>query len=96
VSGGSLDYVYQRVEDAAQSIALRGDTPLQRAFAGHLTRVAEALYALEWAWSGDSDIALADHAMRKLVSPAEELDAATARANLALEELQDCLRRAKP
>lgn len=53
MSGGSLDYGYQRVRDLAEAIERRAERPEHRAFADHLLKVAEAAKALEWVWSGD-------------------------------------------
>lgn len=54
MSGGSLDYVYYKVEEAASEVSRRAETPLQKAFAKHLESVAKALHDLEWMWSGDT------------------------------------------
>lgn len=51
MSGGSMDYLYSRVEDAS----FRLDTTERRAFHRHLQAVAEALRAIEWNDSGDGD-----------------------------------------
>ena len=54
MSGGSLDYLYLKVEDAASEIAVNesfcgyGDKYHRKAFAKHLKRVALALHAIEW------------------------------------------------
>ena len=53
MSGGSLDYAYSKVEDAASNIP--GDTIERIAFKAHLLRVAKALKAVEWNLSGDGD-----------------------------------------
>lgn len=53
MSGGSLDYVCYKVEEAADRI--KGDErPLYRAFGRHLDAVAKALYAVEWEYSRDT------------------------------------------
>lgn len=54
MSGGSFNYVYMQVRDAAHEISLRADTTLQRAFAAHLLKVADALHAVEWLFSCDT------------------------------------------
>lgn len=53
MSGGSLDYAYQRVRDLAEAIERQAEKPEHHAFAAHLHKVAEAAKALEWVWSGD-------------------------------------------
>lgn len=50
MSGGSMDYLYQKVLDAE----FAADTPLRKAFRDHLAYVAAALKAIEWHDSGDS------------------------------------------
>lgn len=53
MSGGSLDYVCYRVDDAVDTIDKRATTVLQKAFAKHLKDVAKALHDLELVFSGD-------------------------------------------
>ena len=52
MSGGSLDYVYQKVQEAADRIK-GDDRPIYRAFGKHLELVADALHAVEWEYSCD-------------------------------------------
>lgn len=48
MSGGSYDYVYRRIEDAAYEVGLRHPhSPLHVAFAEHLLRVANAMRDVE-------------------------------------------------
>ncbi len=54
MSGGSLEYVYQRVADAADMVETKATTDLHREFAAHLELVAKALKALEWMLSDDT------------------------------------------
>jgi len=53
MSGGSLDYIYHKVEDVAQTLSDNKNTPLQRAFGEHLFKIAKALHDVEWVISGD-------------------------------------------
>ena len=53
MSGGSMDYAFTKVEDAAG--LMRPTTLLRRAFRVHLLNVARALKAIEWNDSGDGD-----------------------------------------
>jgi len=53
MSGGSLDYVWIKVEDAADEVNSRAENDLHLQFAAHLRSVADALHDLEWVWSGD-------------------------------------------
>lgn len=52
MSGGSLDYLYSRVDEAAGRLS--PSTPLRRAFSKHLRLVAKALREVEWADSSDT------------------------------------------
>lgn len=53
MSGGSLDYVYMRLNEAAGEIRARSQKRRHLAFADHLDLVAEALHDIEWSFSGD-------------------------------------------
>ena len=67
MSGGSLDYIYHKVEDVADSIENRTDEPLYRAFAEHLKLVSEALHDVEWEFSGDYGTGDAEEAIRRVL-----------------------------
>jgi hypothetical protein len=49
MSGGSMDYLYSKIEYAE----FKTDTILRRAMRQHLWKVAAALKAIEWNDSGD-------------------------------------------
>ena len=51
MSGGSMDYLYQKVQDAE----FRENTRARQHFRQHLKKDAEALHAIEWNDSGDGD-----------------------------------------
>lgn len=95
MSGGSLDYVYTKISDAAYTIEHRESTPLQRAFAAHLRKVAEALHDLEWVYSGDRIDGDEVEAIRNVITPADELQSALSEAKLAQVALEDCIARAE-
>ncbi len=50
MSGGSMDYLYRRIEDAEFEL----NTPERIAFKQHLNLIAEACKAIEWVDSGDN------------------------------------------
>jgi len=52
MSGGSLDYLYSKLEYSVVDIPDRGN-PLRKAFKKHLQLVARALHDIEWVDSGD-------------------------------------------
>lgn len=87
MSGGSLDYLYGRVNDAVTQIDTYGETPVQRAFARHLEKVAKALHDLEWVMSGDYGEGGEVEAIMAVISPADVLQEATRRALEARDEL---------
>ena len=86
MSGGSLDYVYGRIEDAADSIASHSGRPLHRAFAKHLRLVATALHDIEWMFSGDTSPGSEDAAIRAVIAPASEMEAAEENLKTAIAE----------
>lgn len=53
MSGGDLDYIYGRVEEAAFQIIRKATNPHQKAFGRHLLLVSQALHDIEWVFSGD-------------------------------------------
>jgi len=91
MSGGSLDYVYGRVEDAASTVAARAETMLHRAFAAHLHKVAKALKDMEWMLSGDRSPGSEEPAIRAVLHESAELEAATEQARKALADLKAAL-----
>lgn len=52
MSGGSWDYVYGKVQDAAESLQQSPDA-LRRAFGNHLILCAKAMHDIEWVDSCD-------------------------------------------
>ena len=91
MSGGSLDYVYYKVDDAIDTIEKRATTVLQKAFAKHLKDVAKALHDLEWVYSGDYSEGQEVESLRKVINKEMELKAATEQAEFALKQLKDVL-----
>lgn len=91
MSGGSLDYVCYKLDDAIEVIERRATTVLQIAFAAHLKDVSKALHDLEWVFSGDYGDGDDVEALRKVVNKEMELEAATNNARIALKQLQDVL-----
>lgn len=52
MSGGSWDYLYGRIEDAASTLQ-NSKEPLRRAFGKHMVKVAKAMHDIEWVDSCD-------------------------------------------
>lgn len=91
MSGGSLDYVYSRVEDAAMQAAARAETALHRAFANHLHKVAKALKDLEWMLSCDTSPGDEEASIRAVLHEGSEIEEATKQARKALADLEAAL-----
>jgi hypothetical protein len=91
MSGGSMDYLYSRVEDAY----FRLDTPERRAFKAHLKKIAQALHAIEWVDSGDKGPGDETEAIRACLSDGAVLAQVADDARRAMAELQAELERAK-
>lgn len=90
MSGGSMDYVYGRVE----SIRFDAHTPERAAFAAHLQLVAQALHDIEWVDSCDYSPGDENAAIRACIGDGPVLDAAIDRAHQAAKELRAELERA--
>lgn len=91
MSGGSLDYAYRKVEDAAEMIEGRAETTIHRAFAVHLHKVAAALHDLEWVWSGDKSPGDEVAAIEALLNPSDVLQVALDRVSQSVKDLTEAL-----
>ena len=91
MSGGSLDYVCYRLDDAIDTIERRATTTLHKAFSSHLRDISKALHDLEWVFSGDYCEGQEVESLHKVVNKEMELEAATNDARTALKQLQDVL-----
>lgn len=69
MSGGSLGYLYRKVEDAATEIRSSGGREATIRFANHLDLVAKALHDIEWELSNDYSEGDADAAIRAVIGP---------------------------
>jgi len=52
MSGGSWDYLYRNIGEAAQEL-MEDKRPLRRAFGKHMELISKAMYAIEWVDSSD-------------------------------------------
>ena len=87
MSGGSLDYCYYKVEDAARRIAgevASIECPKRKAkwaaFAKHVWLIATALHDVEWVISSDYGEDGADEAIDAVISNKMLIQEATAQA----------------
>ena len=86
MSGGSMDYLYGKIENAT----FAENTLLRRAFRRHLELVAAACRSIEWNDSGDGDNQEEEN-IRACLAPGALLEAATASAKLAMDDLRALL-----
>lgn len=93
MSGGSLNYAFRHVEEAAEHIAARGPTTLHRAFAKHLQLVATALHDIEWVYSFDYSKGGDVEAINACLAPGAELTQAVAEAKEAQTALEAAIQR---
>lgn len=94
MSGGSFEYLYRRIEDAADQIEGM-PAPHLKAFAAHLRLVARALHDIEWVASLDSAKGSEEAAVRKCLSKCATLDSAIAIGIEAINLLKRELERAQ-
>ena len=94
MSGGSLDYAYEKVNNAVDAIRRHAETPLHYAFAKHLEKVSAALHDLEWTLSGDYGEGREIPAIEACISPTAVLEHCTGEAKLAIANLEVALAKA--
>lgn len=95
MSGGSYDYAYSRVRDMAVEVRARHPMcPKRLAFAAHLSKVADAMWAVEWEDSGDG--ADREKFVGEAIPNGAELVAAVELAEKAREALDGAIERAYP
>lgn len=94
MSGGSLDYCYSKVGDAADTIWRCARNPLEKAFASHLQSVSVALRSIEWELSGNGDRDCEKN-IRAVVTHEQELRMAIADAEKSRASLDALLESAR-
>ena len=91
MSGGCYGYLYARIDDLAELVEERRDTPLRRAFGLHLRFVAKAVHAVEWVDSCDWPPGAEDAAILDALYTSRRLAAAMDRTDASLRTLGDVL-----
>ena len=91
MSGGSLDYAYQQINDLAERIERGAETPLHTAFADHLRLVAKAAHDIEWVWSADYGPDRENEAILAVVSKGAVLDSVVKRAEETMKTLKSAI-----
>ena len=83
MSGGSMNYLYAKLDDAEFS----QNTPERKAFATHLKLVVNALHDIEWVDSGDYGEGRENKAIRACLGAGAVLETAIETARKAIDEL---------
>mgnify|MGYP003443232694 CR=1 FL=1 len=91
MSGGSMNYLYSKLEYEANFLS---NTPERRAFTSHLKKVAKALHDIEWVDSNDYGPGDENEAIRACLGDALILEAAIEQAHEAAKVLRDEIERA--
>jgi hypothetical protein len=86
MSGGSLNYIYSKIEMDAQFLE---NTPERRAFAKHLKLVIKALHDIEWVDSSDYGEGDENEAIRSCLAASDILAETIEQAIKAKKELDD-------
>lgn len=73
MSGGSMNYLYSRIE---RECVFSTNTPERKAFAAHMRKIITALKAIEWVDSSDCSPGSEDEAIRACLAPGDTLRAA--------------------
>ncbi len=92
MSGGSMDYLYSKVE---MDGVFRQTTPERRAFAKHLKLVVKALHDIEWVDSCDYSPGDETAAILACLSPGAVLEQLIAEAKEARAALDAAIAKAK-
>lgn len=90
MSGGSMDYLYSRVDDASFEL----NTPERRAFKKHLELVSKALHDIEWVDSGDYATGDETGTILACITPQVVLQETIDTASKAMNELNDWIEKA--
>lgn len=96
MSGGSLDYLYQRLDDLAEAVDRNATKALHRAFAQHLRKCAKAAKDLEWMLSGDTSPGDEDKSILAVVSRQELVETAIQLIRTAIKDAREVEKRLAP
>ena len=88
MSGGSMDYLCYKVQDAAKNL-INDKCPKRRAFGLHLKKVSEALHDIEWVDSADKSSGDEFPAIMACVSPVDVGIEILKEADRMIKELQE-------
>jgi len=95
MSGGSYDYLYRKMEEAALRL-LSKDQPLYRqAFGDLLIRCSNAMHEIEWVDSNDKSEGDDEEAIMNCITHNDILDFSIEIAMGIIEELEELIEKAK-
>ena len=89
MSGGSMDYLYSKIEFGA---TFSEDSPERKAFRKHLELVIKALHDIEWVDSGDYGYGRENEAILKCINKTDILEAAKERLDESIKEAKETLK----
>jgi hypothetical protein len=90
MSGGSLNYIYLKLESEIHNI--EDTSPELKAFKSHLVKVVKALHDIEWVQSGDYSEGQELESIRACISNIDIIDNHIKEAEKIIEELQDLIK----
>lgn len=93
MSGGSLDYISDKLDDVSARLSTRKEADL-RALGAHVQKLARVLHDVEWFLSDDTGDYSPDN-IRALLGPTAVLEQVTEDAERALCQLREEIERAK-
>lgn len=91
MSGGSWDYLYSKIEEAAVRLCSKEQPSYRRSFGEHMKKISKAMHAIEWADSYDSSEEYAKKAIMEIISPRDCLNVSIAEAIKISDELIELL-----
>jgi len=95
MSGGSYDYLYYKMEDAARTLMKKHQPDYRRAFGALLSRCASAMHDVEWCDSGDMSEPDDREAIMKCINARDVLNVTAEHAQKLIDELNALLLQAR-
>lgn len=88
MSGGSFNYLFRDIQEAADILSDVSEPAYRRAFSEHLRKVAEAMQDVEWVDSGDMSPGADEKSIMECITPQDVLCASVERAVEVKNELE--------
>lgn len=90
MSGGSYDYLFRSMEDAADTLK-RSPIAYRRAFSQLMFKCAEAMHDIEWVDSGDTSPGDDEEAIMKCINHVDVLKTVVKDAQNITKELEELI-----